>query len=161
MSFVQVSVSPLWLCCPMFHRGAESPWQSTSVTGQSRRSCINRWLGLGQRLKFKYAISDQSIVPHVKAEFEKYNRRGMLEYGFLSLYCRDCQAERLIGFSYKGRGFCPACGSRRALQKADRIEREVWPRVKAPSPSPVRQTRICADVPQLDPPLAFGEPRVI
>jgi hypothetical protein len=27
--------------------------------------------------------------------------------------------------------FCPACGSRRALQKADRLEREVWPRAKA------------------------------
>jgi hypothetical protein len=65
-----------------------------------------------------------------------------LEHGFVRLYCKDCQADRVIGFSCKGRGFCPACGSRRALQKADRIEREVWPRVKAPSPSPVRQSRV-------------------
>jgi hypothetical protein len=36
----------------------------------------------------------------------------------------------VIGFSCKGRGFCPACGYRRALQKADRIEREVWPQAK-------------------------------
>jgi hypothetical protein len=36
-----------------------------------------------------------------------------------------------LGFSCKGRGFCPACGFRRALQKAERIEQEVWPRVKA------------------------------
>ena len=47
------------------------------------------------------------------------------------LYCKDCQAERVIGFSCKGRGFCPACGARRALQKADRIEREVWPNARA------------------------------
>ena len=47
------------------------------------------------------------------------------------LYCKDCQAERVIGFYCKGGGFCPGCGSRRALQKADRIELEVWPREKA------------------------------
>jgi uncharacterized Zn finger protein (UPF0148 family) len=78
-----------------------------------------------------YTINDQSIAPHVTAEFERYTRCGILEHGFVRLYCKDCQAERVIGFSCKGRGFCPACGSRRALQKADRIEREVWPRVKA------------------------------
>jgi hypothetical protein len=83
------------------------------------------------KIEIEYAINDQSIAPHVTAEFERYTRCGILEPGFVRLYCKDCQAERVIGFSCKGGGFCPACGSRRALQKADRIEREVWPRVKA------------------------------
>ena len=113
------------------------------------------------KIEIEYAISEQSISSHVTAEFERYKRCGILEHGFVRLYCKDCQAERVIGFSCKGRGFCPSCGSRRALQKSDRIECEVWPRAKAPSPSPVRQTRICSHISSSDPPLAFGEPRVI
>ena len=83
------------------------------------------------KIEIEYGANQQSISPHVTSEFERYKRCGILEHGFVRLYCKDCQAERVIGFSCKGRGFCPACGSRRALQKADRIEREVWPRVKA------------------------------
>ena len=94
------------------------------------------------RMQRSKSFNDQSIAPHATAEFERYTRCEILEHGFVRLYCKDCQAERVIGFSCKGRGFCPACGSRRALQKVDRIEREVWPRVKAPSPSPVRQSRV-------------------
>ena len=82
------------------------------------------------KIEVEYAINDQSIAPHVTVEFERYTRCGILEHGFVRLYCKDCQAERVIGFSCKGRGFCPACGSRRALQKADRIEREVWPNAR-------------------------------
>ncbi len=65
------------------------------------------------------------------AEFERYKRCGILERGFVRLYCKDCLAERVIGFSCKGRGFYPSCVVRRALQKAEGIEREVWPRAKA------------------------------
>ena len=83
------------------------------------------------KIEVEYATSEQSISPHVTSEFERYKRCGILEHGFVRLYCKECDAERVIGFSCKGRGFCPACGSRRALQKADRIEREVWPRAKA------------------------------
>ena len=108
------------------------------------------------KIEIEYAISEQSMASHVTAEFERYKRCGILEHGFVRLYCKDCQADRVIGFSCKGRGFCPACGAREALQNAHRIEREVWPRAKAPSPSPVRQTRICSDVSLPDPPLAFG-----
>ena len=45
--------------------------------------------------------------------------------------CKNCLAERVDGFSCGGRGFCPAWGSRRAFQKADRIGREVWPQAGA------------------------------
>ncbi len=83
------------------------------------------------KIDIEYAINDQSVAPHVTAEFERYKRCRILEHGFVRLYCKDGQAERVIGFSCKGRGFCPACGSRRGLQKADRIEQEVWPQAKA------------------------------
>ena len=92
------------------------------------------------KIEVEYATNEQTISPHVTAEFERYTRCGILEHGFVRLYCKDCQAERVIGFSCTSRGFCPSCGPQRAVQKADRIEREVWPRVKAPSPSPIRQS---------------------
>jgi hypothetical protein len=81
--------------------------------------------------EFEYAVNEQSISPHVTAEFERYKHCGILEQGFARLYCKDCQAERVNGFSCKGRGFCPSFGSQRALQKADRIEREVRPYARA------------------------------
>ena len=83
------------------------------------------------KIEFESATSDQNISPHVTAEFNRYRRCGILEHGFVRLYCKDCHAEKVVGFSCKGRGFCPPCGARRAIQKADRIEREVWPQAKA------------------------------
>jgi hypothetical protein len=79
----------------------------------------------------EYAIADQSISPHVTAEFDRYKRCGILEHGFVRLFCRECAAELVVGFSCKGRGFCPSCGARRATQKAHRLECEVWPQARA------------------------------
>jgi hypothetical protein len=78
-------------------------------------------------IEIDYTVNDESIAQHVTTEFARYKGCGILEYGFVSLYCKQCLSERVVRFSSKGRGFCPACGARRALQKADRIEREVWP----------------------------------
>jgi hypothetical protein len=86
------------------------------------QSVARAWPKIG----IDYAISDQSIAPHVTAEFERYKRCGILEHGFVRLYCKDCQAERVIGFSCKDKRFCPTCGARRAVQKADQIQRDVW-----------------------------------
>lgn len=37
---------------------------------------------------------------------------GRLEYGFLRVRCGSCQAEKLMAFRCKRRGFCPSCGAR-------------------------------------------------
>ena len=68
-----------------------------------------------------YALADESIAPHIVSEFERYERCGILEHGFVRLFCKVCDAERVVSFSCKGRGFCPSCGARRALQKAHRL----------------------------------------
>ena len=78
-----------------------------------------------------YAARDVRIAPHVHAEFERYLRCGILQHGFVRLKCPCCDEERVVGFSCKARGFCNACGSRRMQQKAFRLEKEVWPVVKA------------------------------
>ncbi|MBP7148400.1 MAG: transposase zinc-binding domain-containing protein [Acidobacteria bacterium] len=43
---------------------------------------------------------------------------GILTRGFLRLRCPACREERLVPFSCKGRGFCPACGGRRMADSA-------------------------------------------
>ena len=65
---------------------------------------------------------------HVQREFEDYLKCGRLEHGFLRVRCADCQAERLVAFSCKRRGFCASCGARRMAEGAALLVDEVLPR---------------------------------
>ncbi len=41
-------------------------------------------------------MEGETIPWHVEAEFDRYKRCGILDYGFVRLYCKACDAERLI-----------------------------------------------------------------
>ena len=56
-----------------------------------------------------------------------------LEHGFLRVKCDACQAEKLVAFSCKRRGFCPSCGGRRMTERAAHLVDQALPR------APVRQ----------------------
>ncbi|MHC5212111.1 MAG: transposase zinc-binding domain-containing protein, partial [Planctomycetota bacterium] len=58
---------------------------------------------------------------------------GILARGFLRVRCPGCRQELLVGFSCKGRGFCPSCGGRRMADTAAHLVDRVLPHV------PVRQ----------------------
>ncbi len=47
----------------------------------------------------------------VQEEFDAFLECGVLAHGFLRLRCGDCAHEKLVAFSCKWRGFCPACGA--------------------------------------------------
>jgi hypothetical protein len=79
------------------------------------------------KISLEYAVEGETIPRHVEAEFDRYQRCGILDYGFVRLYCKACDAERLVGFSCKGRSFCPSCGARRRDQTAERLVGDVWP----------------------------------
>jgi len=49
----------------------------------------------------------------VERAFEKYLACGILSKGFARVHCKNCGYDRLVGFSCKGRGFCPSCLGRR------------------------------------------------
>src|SRR5690606_24648730 len=66
-------------------------------------------------------------------EFEAYLKCGLLEHGFLRVKCDSCQAEKLVAYSCKRRGFCPSCGARRMVETAALLIDEVLPR------QPIRQ----------------------
>ena len=87
------------------------------------QSIARSWSGIMR----DYAIAGEPIPRHVESEFERYQKCGILDYGFIRLVCKSCGEGKFLGFSCKGRGFCPSCGSRRREQTADRLEAEVWP----------------------------------
>jgi len=76
---------------------------------------------------------DRSLRGYVRDEFEAFLRCGVLNHGFLRVVCEQCQAERLLAFSCKKRGFCPSCGARRMAESARHLVEEVF------GPRPVRQ----------------------
>ena len=74
------------------------------------------------------AAHERSLPAHVQREFEDYLKCGRLEHGFLRVRCMDCRAERLVAFSCKGRGWCPSCAAKRALESSTHLQ-DVLPRV--------------------------------
>jgi Ribosomal protein S27E len=62
--------------------------------------------------------SGAGLPDFVKEEFDAFLECGILAHGFLRLRCADCAHEKLIAFSCKRRGFCPACGARRMAETA-------------------------------------------
>jgi len=79
------------------------------------------------------AAEERPLPQHVEDEFEAYLKCGLLEHGFLRVKCDACQAEKLVAFSCKRRGFCPSCGARRMAETAALLVDDVLPQ------QPVRQ----------------------
>ena len=79
---------------------AMGSWLYTSVTVRNRLCCIKQRRERGQKVEVDHAVNEPAIAPHVTSEFQRYSRCGILEHGFVSLNCKDCQAERAIGCSY-------------------------------------------------------------
>ena len=79
-------------------------------------------------------LRDGDGVPRfVEEEFQAFRACGWLAGGFARFRCVGCQAERLVAFSCKGRGFCPSCGGRRMTERAAHLVDHVIPDV------PIRQ----------------------
>ncbi|HEX9810115.1 MAG TPA: transposase, partial [Alphaproteobacteria bacterium] len=77
------------------------------------------------------AIGDGALavrIPnHARKELEAYLDCGLLCRGFARLKCEDCGERRLVAFSCKGRGFCPACTGRRMNATAANLIERVLP----------------------------------
>ena len=78
----------------------------------------------------RMAEEERGIPGFAKAEVERYLGCGRLSEGFVRVLCRACGFDRLVAFSCKGRGLCPACGSRRMAETAALLVDELLP--KAP-----------------------------
>jgi ribosomal protein S27E len=85
------------------------------------------------RFRVRRVAEARALPRYVEDEFDAYLRCGLLEHGFLRVKCDACQAEKLVAFSCKRRGFCPSCGARRMAGTAALLVDKVLPQ------QPIRQ----------------------
>ena len=69
-----------------------------------------------------------SMPARVKREEERFLTCGDARFGFVEVSCEDCAESRVVAFCCKGRGWCPSCTTRRALDTGAHLE-AVLPRV--------------------------------
>lgn len=62
------------------------------------------------------------LPERVKREVVAYLRCGDVRYGFVEVTCEGCRESRLVAFSCKGRGWCPSCTTRRAIETGCHVE---------------------------------------
>ncbi len=75
----------------------------------------------------------EPVSPYVERELRQYLECGILAHGFARAHCPECGHDFLVAFSYKGRGVCPSCTTRRMAETAAHLVDHVFPQV------PVRQ----------------------
>ena len=76
---------------------------------------------------------DRGVPGFVEDDFRSFLTCGVLEFGFLRLFCESCKRDRLVAFSCKNRSWCPSCGGRKMADTAAHLVDRVIPDV------PVRQ----------------------
>ncbi len=70
------------------------------------------------------------LVPtYVERDPRKYLECGILLYGFARARCEKCGQDLLVAYSYKGRGVCAVCNTRRMVETAARRVEHVFPAV--------------------------------
>ena len=78
-------------------------------------------------------LADITLPFHIKREFRKYIKCGILAHGFARFNCKLCNKDKLVAFSCKGRTICPSCSGRRMADTAKHLVENVIPKV------PIRQ----------------------
>ena len=73
------------------------------------------------------------LPSHVRREFERYLRCGILAAGFCRVYCDDCRVSTVVAWSCKARAVCPSCTGRRMAEVGAHLVDHVLPEV------PIRQ----------------------
>jgi len=68
-----------------------------------------------------------SLPTYVEQELREYLSCGILAYGFARVRCDECGKSFAVGFSCKGRGFCPSCTGRRMADTSARLVDDVFP----------------------------------
>ena len=69
------------------------------------------------------------VSSRVRREAEAFLQCGQLRCGFVEVSCEACHEARLVAFSCKGRGWCPSCTNRRAVETGANLEATL-PRVR-------------------------------
>ena len=62
------------------------------------------------------SASGRGYPRHVRDEFDKYERCGILAYGLIRARCQTCGDEQVVGFSCKRKTLCCSCAGRRMAE---------------------------------------------
>jgi len=73
----------------------------------------------------RFEKPDGFLRPIVKEVVERYLDCGNPRCGFARIRCPDCQAERLLMFSCRTRGFCPSCHAKRLEEWGEWMREEL------------------------------------
>jgi hypothetical protein len=82
----------------------------------------------------EFRTEHYELPKYVKKELRDYLKCGILAYGFVRMRCDDCGESMAVGYSCKGRGFCPSCTGRRMADTSARLVDDTFPQ-----DAPVRQ----------------------
>jgi hypothetical protein len=63
----------------------------------------------------------ETVPQRVRREAQAFLRCGDVRYGFVEVSCETCHESRLVAFCCKGRGWCPSCTNRRAVETGVRL----------------------------------------
>jgi len=67
------------------------------------------------------------VPVRVAKELRDYLKCGILQYGFVLTFCPGCPYEAPVGYSCKGRGFCPSCFGKRMAEAVEHLVDHVLP----------------------------------
>lgn len=73
------------------------------------------------------AEANTSLPTSLMREVRAYLRCGVLRHGFVRVRCEACGEEVLVGFSCKGRGYCPSCNGKKAALTGKHVVEQVLP----------------------------------
>ena len=68
---------------------------------------------------------NESPPAHVESAFRRYLECGILAHGFARAHCDECGHDFLFAFSCKGRGVCPSCNTRRMVETAAHLMKQL------------------------------------
>lgn len=75
------------------------------------------------------AEAGQDVPRFVERELMGYLACGGMDNGFARVKCQECNACYIVGFSCKGRGFCPSCSGRRMADLSCHLVDRILPSV--------------------------------
>jgi hypothetical protein len=79
-------------------------------------------------------VEGQYLPRHVEKELRDFLKCGVLAHEFVRMRCNECGRSMVVGFSCKGRGFCPSCTGRRMADTSARLVDDTFP-----ENAPIRQ----------------------
>jgi len=85
------------------------------------------------------------LRPVVERVLREFLKCGLLEHGFARLWCSQCRRSVLVGFSCRGRSFCPSCEKKKQLLWGEWLREELL--------APVPHRHVVLTIPRLLRPL--------